>query len=123
MKKIIGLVLILGFISSCTKEDILLPETQNVSEKLQMSESVGIKLETTFVSEKVNMNVKIETAGKYVVKITDIADKVVSKEEIDVKSGDNVVTINTGIIPPSAYRLKLYSPAGVILGVTDFNKL
>jgi hypothetical protein len=123
MKKIIGLVLILGFISSCTKEDILLPETQNVSEKLQMSESVGIKLETTFVSEKVNMNVKIETAGKYVVKITDIADKVVSKEEIDVKSGDNVVTINTGIIPPSAYRLKLYSPTGVILGVTDFNKL
>lgn len=123
MKKIIGLVLILGFIASCTKEDILIPEAQNVSEKLKMSESVGIKLETTFVTEKVNMNVKIVTAGKYVVKITDITDKVVSKEEIDVKSGDNVVTINTGIIPPSAYRLKLYSPTGVILGVTDFNKL
>ena len=121
MKNIILIAFVILLVG-CTKEDIL-PIAQSVPDKLKMTESVGIKLETPFVTTQVSMNVKIETAGKYVVKITDIAERVVSKEEIDVKSGDNVVTINTGIIPSSAYRLKLYSPQGVLLGVTDFNKL
>ncbi len=65
----------------------------------------------------------MDIAGKYFVKITDISNKVVSKEEIQLKSGDNVVTINTSILPSSAYRLQLTQIDNTFLSVVDFNKL
>jgi hypothetical protein len=122
MKKIILGLAIVATLVSCQNEEILAPEVQ-VSEELKISDKVGIKLQSPFVTTEVAMNVKTETAQTVTVKIFDIANRVVSKEVMDVKAGDNVLKVYTTALPSSAYRIALFDNNNKQLGVTDFNKL
>ena len=123
MKKIILGLAIIATLVSCQNEEALLPNTTQVTEKLQIVGNMGIKIETPFVKDKVAMNVKAETAGTYVVKILNIANKSVSKEEVTIKAGDNLLKIYANALPSSAYRIGLFDMQGNLLGITDFNKL
>jgi hypothetical protein len=69
------------------------------------------------------MNVKLEKSGTVTLKIFDIGNKVVSKETINVKEGDNVLKIYTSSLPSSAYRIGLFDNSGTMLGIADFNKI
>ena len=123
MKKVIGLLIMVFTVISCTTEEILTPVVTEVSENLKIVGNVGIKVETPFVKEQVAMNVKAETAGTYIVKILNIENKSVSKEEVNIKAGNNVLKIYANALPSSAYRIALFDMEGKALGVSDFNKL
>ena len=123
MKKIILGLAIIATLVSCQNEEALLPNTTQVTEKLQIVGNMGIKIETPFVKDEVAINVKAETAGTYVVKILNIANKSVSKEEVTIKAGDNLLKIYANALPSSAYRIGLFDMQGNLLGITDFNKL
>ena len=122
MKKIILGLAIVATLVSCQNEVEILPVVQ-VSEELKISDKVGIKLQSPFVTTEVAMNVKTETAQTVTVNIFDIANRVVSKEVMDVKAGDNVLKVYTTALPSSAYRIALFDSNNKQLGVTDFNKL
>ena len=122
MKKILSIVLLSTILTGCYKDDIL-PTPQSISEELKMTSSVGIKLQTAFVTSEVAMNVKTETAGSVTVKIFDIANRVVSKETMNVIAGDNLLKVYTNALPSSAYRIGLFDSNGKQLGITDFNKI
>ncbi len=122
MKKILSIVLVSTILMGCYKEDVL-PVTQLVSEDLKIANSVGIKLKTPFVTSEVEMNVKTETAGLVTVKIFDIANRVVSKEAMNVVAGDNLLKVYTNALPSSAYRIGLFDSNNKQLGITDFNKV
>ena len=122
MKKTLLIVFVSTILTGCYKNDIV-PPPQSVSEDLKMTSSVGIKLQTAFVTSEVAMNVKTETAGSVTVKIFDIANRVVSKETMNVIAGDNLLKVYTNALPSSAYRIGLYDSMGRELGITDFNKL
>ena len=123
MKKL-GLILVTTILlSGCYKEDVILPEPQKLSSELEITNSVGIKLESVFVTSEVAMNVKMETAQSVTIRIFDIANRVVSKETMNVKAGDNVLKVYTSALPSSAYRIGLFDSNGKQLGITDFNKL
>ena len=122
MKKILTIVLLCVVLTGCYKDDIM-PTPQSVSEELKMTSSVGIKLQTAFVTSEVAMNVKTETAGSVTVKIFDIANRVVSKETLNVVAGDNLLKVYTSALPSSAYRIGLFDSNGKQLGITDFNKI
>jgi hypothetical protein len=123
MKKVIGLLMVVLTVISCTSEDMLVPAPTEVTEKLQIMGNVGIKVETPFVKEQVAMNVKAESAGTYVVKILNIANKSVSKEEVKLTAGNNLLKIYANALPSSAYRIGLFDLEGNLLGIADFNKL
>jgi GTPase len=123
MKKVIGLLIMVFTVISCTTEEILTPVVTEVTENLKIVGNVGIKVETPFVKEQVAMNVKAETAGTYIVKILNIANKSVSKEEVTIKAGNNLLKIYTNALPSSAYRVGLFDLEGNLLGIADFNKL
>jgi hypothetical protein len=122
MKKIILGLAIITTLVSCQNELEIVPTVQ-VSEELKISDKVGIKLQTPFVTNEVAMNVKIDAAQTVTVRIFDIANRVVSKEVMDVKAGDNVLKVYTTALPSSAYRIALFDNNNKQLGVTDFNKL
>ena len=122
MKKILLLVMISTILTGCYKDDII-PTPQSISEELKMTSSVGIKLQSAFVTSEVAMNVKTETAGMVTVKIFDIANRVVSKETINVVVGDNLLKVYTNALPSSAYRIGLFDSNNKQLGITDFNKI
>ena len=123
MKRIILGLAIIATLVSCQNEEALLPTPTEVTEKLQIVGNVGIKVETPFVKEEVAMNVKAETAGTYVVKILNIANKSVSKEEVTIKAGNNLLKIYANALPSSSYRIGVFDMNGNLLGIADFNKL
>ena len=122
MKKILSIVLLSTILTGCYKDDIL-PTPQSISEDLKMTSSIGIKLQSSFVTSEVAMNVKIETAGPVTIKIFNISNRVVSKETMNVIAGDNLLKVYTNALPSSAYRIGLFDSNNKQLGITDFNKI
>jgi hypothetical protein len=122
MKKSILVALVVIGLSGCYKDDMIQPIAE-VKEQLQIKDAVGIKLESTFVTTEVAMNVKIEVAQSVTIKIFDISNRVVSKETMTVKAGDNILKVYTSALPSSAYRIGLFDSKNNQLGITDFNKL
>jgi hypothetical protein len=122
MKKVslvlFGLILLAG----CRKVDVPF-QPQVISDNLKISSSVGLKLETSFITNEVAMNIKSDVAQTVTVKIFDISNRVVSKSTSEVKVGDNILRVYTSALPSSAYRIALYDVAGNMLGITDFNKI
>jgi hypothetical protein len=123
MKKLLILSACITLFSACSKEDILPIQDQTVKENLKIADKVGIRLESSFVSSEVAMNVKLENAGSVTIKIMDISNRVVSKEQVTVNVGDNILKVYTSALPSSAYRIGLYDSNNNLLGITDFNKL
>lgn len=125
MKKVLFLLSATLVLFGCQNNDILIPEptSTDVVKELKIVGNVGIKVQNPFVTGEVAMNVKAETAGTYIVKILNIANKPVSKEEVNIKAGDNVLKIYANALPSSAYRIALFDASGNLLGITDFNKL
>ena len=122
MKKILILLSGVLFIGGCSKDDFY-EQIPVVKQELQISNRVGIRLETPFVVDEVSMNVKLENSGVVIIRILDISNRVVSKEQLNVKSGDNILKVFTSTLPPSAYRIGLYDSNNNMLGITDFNKI
>jgi hypothetical protein len=122
MKRILIVALVMVGLSGCVKDDIIEP-TVEVKKELQIQNAVGLKLESSFVTTEVAMNVKMETAQSVTIKIFDISNKVVSKETVGVKAGDNILKVYTSALPSSAYRIGLFDSNGNQLGIEDFNKL
>jgi hypothetical protein len=122
--KILGLGFLVTLLAlSCRKIDLPAPVAQELPSELKISNSVGIKLQTVFVTSEVAMNVKSDVAQSVTIRIFDIANKVVSKSTSDVRVGDNVLKVYTNALPSSAYRIGIYDSNGKQLGITDFNKL
>jgi hypothetical protein len=122
MKKVILAVLVISGLTGCVKDDFIVP-VQEVKEQLQIKDAVGIKLESAFVTTEVAMNVKMEVSQSVTIKIFDISNRVVSKETMSVKAGDNILKVYTSALPSSAYRIGLFDSNNKQLGITDFNKL
>jgi PBP1b-binding outer membrane lipoprotein LpoB len=122
MKRILTIVLVTTLLSGCYKDDLIEPIVE-VKKELQIQNAVGLKLESAFVTTEVAMNIKLETAQPVTIKIFDISNRVVSKETINAKAGDNILKVYTSALPSSAYRIGLFDSKGIQLGITDFNKL
>lgn len=123
MKKIIILLLGVTIFIGCSKEDDFAPNVVEVSPDLMINKSIGIKLQSSFVTTEVSMNVKSEVSGPATIKILDLTNRVVSKEQVEIKTGDNILKVYTSALPPSAYRIGFYDVNGKQLGITDFNKI
>lgn len=121
MKKLLIFLTII-FLVSCTKTPIAPELPKPVDNSLKIQNSVGIKLQSPFVTSEVAMNVKVEIAQTATIRILDIANRVVSKEEVYLNTGDNILKVYTAALPISAYRIGLYDKNGIELGITDFNK-
>jgi len=122
MKKVSLVLFGLIFFVGCRKNDISL-QPQAISDNLKISSSVGLKLETPFVTSEVAMNIKSDVNQTVTVKIFDISNRVVSKSTSEVKVGDNILRVYTSALPSSAYRIALYDTNGNMLTITDFNKI
>lgn len=122
MKKLLLILLCSTALLACRKLNPPPPPIV-MAESLKIKNSVGIRLQSPFVTTEVLMNVKLETAGTVTIKIFDISNRVVSKENVNVVAGDNILKVYTNALPTSAYRVALYDVNNNQLGITDFNKL
>ena len=123
MKKLISIIVLSVLLTGCYKDDLIEPIRPEATDNLKITNAVGIKLQSPFVTSEVSMNVKSDVTQTVTIKIFDIANRVVSKSTSDVKVGDNILKVYTTALPSSAYRVGLFDAKGNQLGITDFNKL
>ena len=121
MNKLCTIAVAFILLAGCTK-DVSTASVQTPT-NLVIGSSVGIKLQTVFVTSEVSMNIKTSTAQTVTIKILNITNSVVSKSTADVKEGDNILKLYTSAFPSSAYRIAVYDAKGALLAITDFNKL
>ena len=119
------IILAASFMLTSCYDEVINPEVPvtEVKDVLKINGLYGIKLENTFVTDEVSINVKLDTPDKVLIRIFDINNRVISKEEISVKAGNNILKVYTTALPSSAYQIALYKSNGVMLGITDFNKI
>jgi hypothetical protein len=71
--KLLGLGFLVTLLAlSCRKVDVPTPVPFELNSELKIANSVGIKLQSAFVTKEVAMNVKTEVAGQVTIKIFDI---------------------------------------------------
>ena len=123
MKKTSLLLVFATLLVACTK-NVTPPSPQMaLSNDLKITNSIGIAIATVFVTSEVSMNVKSDASQTVTIKITDIGNNVVSKETVNVVSGDNILKIYTSALPTAAYRIGVYDNNGKLMAITDFNKI
>ena len=119
MKKLL-LVFSLFLTIGCT-QDILEPIdlTENqVPNSLLIDDLMGIKVESTIVSDEVKMNVKLPYTGLYRIKIRDIGKKLISQEKITADAGDNLLKVYVSSLSNDGYTIELADNDHKVLGVT-----
>lgn len=122
MKKYLPIILLFIIINGCEIDDFKY-EKPNIGKELTIDSIVGIKLETPFVEDIIKMNLKTKTSDKYYIYIVDITDKVISKSEVTVRQGDNILNLYSRALPVASYRIKVENKNGELIAVTDFNKI
>ena len=122
MRKVCLLMVMATLFAACRKTDTFAVNTPT-PDNLAIASTVGVKLQTVFVTSEVSMNVKSETAQTVTIKILNITNSVVSKSTAEVKAGDNILKLYTAAFPSSAYRIGIYDANNNLLAITDFNKL
>ena len=122
MKRLPIIILIFTVIFACSQMDEPITPTNSIPLELSLN-SVGIRLESNFVTNEAKMNVKLSEADKITIKIVDLSGKVVSSENIEAKAGDNILTVYTKALPRSSYELQLFNSKNQQLGRTLINLL
>lgn len=123
MNRTFIVVTVFGIVFACSEvEEPAVVAKSSVPMELGLN-SVGIKLESNFVTNEAKMNVRLDAADKVTIKIVDIAGKVVSSETVDAKEGDNILNVYTKALPRSSYELQLYNSNNKQIGKTVINLL
>jgi hypothetical protein len=116
-------VTIFGIAFACSEvEEPITAPTSSVPLELSLN-TVGIRLESNFITNEAKMNVRLDAADKVTIKIVDISGKVVSSEVVEAKQGDNVLSVYTKALPRSSYDLLLYNSSNKQIGKTIINLL
>jgi hypothetical protein len=106
---------------ACSTDEIYEPiYMEEIPQELKIDALVGIKLESNFATDVINMNVKLDTEGEYFITVLDISNRIVSKEKVSGKLGDNLFRVYTSTLPKSSYRLELYRDQTKV-GTTNIN--
>lgn len=122
MKKILLLTGLVLLLNGCSDDTTFIDEIDAlpIVGTLEIVESKGLKLESIIVSNEVSINVKLEVAGEYKIKIRDITNKIISQEIIQAKLGDNILKVYTSSLPKSAYTIQLTAMDNKLIGVQQF---
>ena len=116
MKKLVPFILLL-IAFGCTQDEAFVYENSiDVPKSLQISEMIGLKIESIIVQDEVNINAKLPYSGEYRIKIRDIGGTLISQEIITGKSGDNLLKVYVSTLSKSSYRLELTDNEHKVLG-------
>ena len=92
-----------------------------VPEVLQIVDEIGIKLESTIVTNQVAMNVKLPEDGVYRIKIRHgMNNELISQERVNGTEGDNILKVYTSTLDKSGYMIQLTDEFHNELGASSF---
>lgn len=120
MKKLLSILLVLLLVGCMKDEFEDFDMINEIPESLTIVEPIGLKLQSTFVTNKVSINAKFGETGTYQIKIIDISGRVVSSEKISADEGDNLLTVYTTALDKSSYQVHIVDQFNNVLGIESF---
>lgn len=120
MKKLLSILLVLLLVGCMKDEFEDFDMINEIPESLTIVEPIGLKLQSTFVTNKVSINAKFGETGTYQIKIIDISGRVVSSEKISADEGDNLLTVYTTALDKSSYQVHILDQFNNVLGIESF---
>lgn len=125
MKKQLTIFLLLLVVACTPDKSIISADTPDVvvPKSLAIDELIGLRLESSIVTQEVRMNVKLPHDGTYRIKIRHgLNGELISQEKIQGKEGDNILKVYVNALDNSSYKLDLTTEQHELLGVTAFSK-
>lgn len=120
MKKLLSILVLLVLVGCMKDEFEDFDMINEIPESLTIVEPIGLKLQNTFVTNKVLINAKFGETGTYQIKIIDISGRVVSNEKISADEGDNLLTVYTTALDKSSYQVHIVDQFNNVLGIESF---
>lgn len=109
-------ILLFLLLTACyDRDNIVEIEIDEVPAALQINDVVGIKLESTIVTDNVAMNVKLPEAGLYRIKIRNFGGELVSQEKVNAKAGDNILKVYVKALEKDSYTIELANENHTVL--------
>ena len=109
-------LLLFLFLTACYEKDSIVEiEIDEIPQALQIADVVGIKLESTIVTDNVAMNVKLPETGVYRIKIRDFTNELVSQEKVNAKEGDNILKVYVKALEKDSYTIELANENHTVL--------
>ncbi len=122
MKKFITLFIFLVLVSCARDEEQINNPILETPDALFINDLVGIKLANNIVTERVDMNVKLQSEGTYRIKIRHGMNKqLISQEKVSGKEGDNILKVYVSTLDKSSYLLELTDDNHKVIGRTAFS--
>lgn len=122
MKKFITLFIFLVLVSCARDEEQINNPILEIPDALFINDLVGIKLANNIVTERVDMNIKLQSEGNYRIKIRHGMNKqLISQEKVSGKEGDNILKVYVSTLDKSSYLLELTDDNHKVIGRTAFS--
>lgn len=122
MKKFITLFILLVLVSCARDEEQIINPILETPDALFINDLVGIKLANNIITERVDMNVKLQSEGTYRIKIRHGMNKqLISQEKVSGKEGDNILKVYVSTLDKSSYLLELTDDNHKVIGRTAFS--
>ena len=103
---------------ACAKDtDWNIYEPLSVKNELHIDDIEGLKVSGNFITNRSNFNVKVSTAGNYTLEVLNLAGIAVTRDNLNLKVGDNILTFYTNAIEDGDYTINIKNE-GVIVQTT-----
>jgi len=100
---------------ACAKDtDWNIYEPISHNKELQIDGAEGLKVSGNFITNRSNFNVKVSTAGNYTLEVLNIAGIAVTRDNLNLKVGDNILTFYTNAIEDGDYTINVKNDSGIV---------
>jgi len=98
-------ILICLFFLACAKDDYSDFQVLNINTELSIEGKEGLKFDDSYISDRSSFNLKSELGGEYTIELRDPFKNLISKSNINAKSGDNIMTFYTKALQVGDYNI------------------
>ena len=101
---------------ACTKDDSewMTYDPLTIQTQLNINDTDGFKVNGNSITNRSNFNIKVSTAGKYTLEVLDITGIAVTRENLNLKHGNNILTFYTNAMKNGDYTINIKKEGQVI---------
>jgi len=101
---------------ACVKDDVewMTYDPLTIQTQLNIDDTDGLKINGNSITNRSNFNIKVSTAGNYTLEVLDISGIAVTRETLDLKHGNNILTFYTKAIEDGDYTINIKRDGQII---------
>lgn len=101
---------------ACVKDDAewMTYDPLTIQTQLNIDDTDGLKINGNSITNRSNFNIKVSTAGNYTLEVLDITGIAVTRENLNLKHGNNILTFYTNAIQDGDYTINIKKEGQII---------